>query len=59
MLIWGDASVCGVFFFFFECYYYQKLQIQTLYVQHNLFLLHSIKVRIFSFMFVIFLHFHF
>lgn len=47
------------FFFFFECYYNQKLQIQTLYVQHNLFLLHSIKVRIFSFMFVIFLHFHF
>lgn len=46
-------------FVVFAFYYYQKLQIQTLYVQHNLFLLHSIKVRIFSFMFVIFLRFHF
>lgn len=55
----GGCLSLWVFFFFFECYYYQKLQIQTLYVQHNLFLLHSIKVRIFSFMFVIFLHFHF
>lgn len=32
MLMWGVASVCD----FWHYHYYQKLQIQTLYVEHKL-----------------------